>query len=58
MLLWKAADKSVPPDVQLTDYGREVKEHGQVMAAISREPAAPLKLNTLSTAASKTVVDQ
>ena len=31
-------------DVQLTDYGWEVKEHDQVMPAISREPAAPSKL--------------
>ena len=44
MLLWKAADKSDPPDVQLTDYGWEVKEHEGVMPAISREPAAPSKL--------------
>ena len=41
MLLWKAADKSDPPDVQLADYGLEVKEHETVMPAISREPAAP-----------------
>ena len=44
MLLWKAADKSDPPDVQLTDYGWEVREHEPVMPAISREPAAPSKL--------------
>ena len=44
MLLWKAADKSDPPDVQLTDYGWEVKEHKHVMPVISREPTAPSKL--------------
>ena len=44
MLLWKAADKSDPPDIQLTDYGWEVKEHEHVMPAVSREPAAPSKL--------------
>ena len=44
MLLWKAADKSDPPDIQLTDYGWEVKEHEHVMPAVSREPAAPTKL--------------
>ena len=44
MLLWKAADESDHPDVQLTDYGWEVKEHEYVMHAISREPAAPSKL--------------
>ena len=44
MLLWKAADKSDPPDVQLTDYGWEVKEHEHVMPVISREPAASSKL--------------
>ena len=43
MLLWKTADKSDPPDVQLTDCVWNVKEHGQVMPAISREPSAPLK---------------
>ena len=43
MLLWKAADKSDPPDIQLTDYGWEVKEHEHVMPAVSREPAAPSK---------------
>ena len=36
--------KSDSPDVQLTDYGWEVKEHEHVMPAISREPAAPSKL--------------
>ena len=41
MLSWTVADKSDPPDVQLTDYGWEVKEHEP---AISREPAAPSKL--------------
>ena len=40
MLLWKAADKSDPPDIQLTDYCWEVKEHEHVMPAVSREPAA------------------
>ena len=44
MLSWKVADKSDPPDVQLTDYGWEVKEHEHVMPANSREPAAPSKL--------------
>ena len=44
MLLWKAADNSDPPDIQLTDYGWEVKEHEHVMPAVSREPAAPSKL--------------
>ena len=44
MLLWKAPDKSDPPDVQLTDYGWEMKEHEHVMPVISRELAAPLKL--------------
>ncbi len=44
MLLWKAADKSDPPDVQMTGYGWEVNEHEHVMPAISREPAAPSKL--------------
>ena len=44
MLSWKVADKADPPDVQLTDYGWEVKEHEHVMPAISREPAAPSKL--------------
>ena len=44
MLLWKPSDRSDPPDVQLTDYGWEVKEHEYVMPAISREPATPLKL--------------
>ena len=44
MLSWKVADKFDPPDVQLTDYGWEVKEHEHVMPAISREPAAPSKL--------------
>ena len=27
MLSWKVADKSDPPDVQLTDYGCELKHH-------------------------------
>ena len=44
MLLWKAADKSDTPDVQLTDYGWEMKEHKHVMPAMSREPTAPSKL--------------
>ena len=44
MLSWKVAEKSDPPDVQLTYYGWEVKEHERVMPAISREPAAPSKL--------------
>ena len=44
MLSWKVAEKSDPPDVQLTDYGWEVKEHERVMPAISRERAAPSKL--------------
>ena len=44
MLLWKAADKSDPSYVRLTDYGWEVKEHEHVMPAISREPAALSKL--------------
>ena len=33
------AGMSDPPDVQLTNYGWEVKEHEHVMPAISREPA-------------------
>ena len=41
---WKVADKSDPPDVQLTHYGWELKEHEHSMPAISREPAAPSKL--------------
>ena len=53
MLLWKAADKSDPPDIQLTDYGWEVTEHEHVMPAVSREPAAPSKLWTSSAAAAK-----
>ncbi len=44
MLSWKVSDKSDPPDVQLTDYGLEVKEHEHVMPAISRESPAPSKL--------------
>ena len=36
MRSWKVADKSDPPDVELTDYGWEVKEHEHVMPAISR----------------------
>ena len=44
MLSWKVADKSDHPDVQLTGYGWEVKEHEHVMPVISREPAAPSKL--------------
>ena len=44
MLSWKVADKSDPPDVQLTDFGWELKEHEHAMPAISREPAAPSKL--------------
>ena len=44
MLLWKVAEKSDPPDVQLTDYGWAVKEHEHAIPAISREPAAPSKL--------------
>ncbi len=44
MLSWKVADNSDPPDVHLTDYGWEVKEHEHVMPATSREPAAPSKL--------------
>ena len=32
MLLWKAADKSDPTDVQLNEYGWEVKEHEHVDA--------------------------
>ena len=35
MLPWKVADKSDPPDVQLTDYGWELKEHEHAMPAIS-----------------------
>ena len=31
MLSWKVADKSDPPDVQLTDYGWELKEHEQCL---------------------------
>ena len=37
-------NKSDPPDVQLIDYGWEVKEHEHIMPAISRESAAPSKL--------------
>ena len=44
MLSWKVADNSDPPDVQLTDYGWEVKEHEHVMPATSREPAPTSKL--------------
>ena len=44
MLWWKVANKSDPPDVQLTDYRWEVKEHEHIMPAISREPVAPSKL--------------
>ena len=45
MLSRNVADKPAdPPHVQLTDYGWEVKEHEQVMPAISREPPAPSKL--------------
>ena len=44
MMSRKVADKSDPPDVQLTAHGWEVKEHEHVMPAISREPAAPSKL--------------
>ena len=44
MMSWKVGNKSDPPDVQLTDYGCEVKEHEHVMPVISREPAAPSKL--------------
>ena len=44
MLSWKVADKSDPPDVQLTDYGWELKEHEHAMPAISRETAAPSKV--------------
>ena len=40
MVSWKVANNSDPPGVQLTDYGWEVREHEQVMPAISREPAA------------------
>ena len=43
MLSWKVAEKSDPPDVQLTDYGWEVKEHEHVIPAVSREPHAPSK---------------
>ena len=43
MLLWKTADKSDPSDIQLTDYGWNIKEHGQVVPAISLEPSAPSK---------------
>ena len=46
-------DKSDPPDVQLTDYGWEMKEHKHVMPAISRDPTAPSKLMTSSGAAAK-----
>ena len=53
MLSWKVADKSDPPDVQLTDYGWEVKEHEHVMPAISREPAAPSKLMDVARCSSK-----
>ena len=40
MLSWKVADKSDPPDVQLTDYGWKVKEHEHVMPATSSGAAA------------------
>ncbi len=53
MLSWKVADKYDPPDVQLTDYGWEVKEHEHMMPAISREPAAPSKPMASSGAAAK-----
>ena len=52
MLLWKAAGKSDPPDVQLTEHGWGVKEHEHVMPAISREPDA-LSTWTSSGAAAK-----
>ena len=53
MLSWKVADKSDPPDVQLTDYGWEVKDHEHVMPAISLEPPAPSNSWTSSVAAAK-----
>ncbi len=48
MRSWKVADKSDPPDVQLADYGLEVKEHEHVMPAISREPASSKLVDVVS----------
>ena len=53
MLLRTVADKSDPPDVQLTDYGWEVKDHEHVMPTISREPVAPRNSWTSSDAAAR-----
>ncbi len=44
MMLWKAADKADPPDVQITDYGWEVQDNGQVMPVLSKESIAPEQL--------------
>jgi hypothetical protein len=44
MMLWKAADKTEPPDVEITNYGWEVTDNGDVKPSLSKEPAAPDKL--------------
>ena len=41
MMLWKAADKADPPDIQITNYEWEVTANGDVIPALSREPTAP-----------------
>ena len=44
VMLWKAADRSSPPAVQITDYGWEIKANNDVMPVLSKEPIAPGQL--------------
>ena len=44
VLLWKAADKSDPPSVKITDYGWEGREHDHLIPVLSNSHIAPGQL--------------
>ena len=41
MMLWKAADKIDPPNMEITDYGWDVTDRFDVMPLIDKQPVAP-----------------
>jgi uncharacterized protein CbrC (UPF0167 family) len=41
MMLWKAASKPGPANVQITNYGWEVTKNDEVMSVIAKQPVAP-----------------
>ena len=57
MLLWKAADKSDPPDVQLTAYGREVKEHEPFLGSQLLDPNSRTSSGAAAKRRAKSVVE-